>query len=866
MQSTSEAATRRVRRTASSIGHRTPHEKETRLAVRADLTAQSLSLDRLARAKLLPASMIGTANLKVRPLKLALLVDPDSPSQVRQAIRLACSLWGGMFFPIIPLHKRMPASWRDGPVRAPSAEAVIKGYVEAFDPDLLVQFAAVLPGYVGDFRLRVVTPQEVYGDRGGERVMEPSVGIGVIDVMTDIFEECFKYKAKFPEKVIIPRLPRKFGLFWASVFGEYDDRVASAILDEHSEALDVAQPDLSLDDYLDLTDTSVLFPRRITAWGLSSHGGLGFGSPACVYFMDAANVEDVIDYWNLRATGRNVVPLPKQFAEAETFKESVQRFLIAQRRPWRHDPQHFHTASIVRSRHSTMEEMTVFAKTLCLPKEGAGESARRYFGLQHWYPRIWEEWARGHDGGVANIYGEGEAAIEISSAADLEMRVKPLLPTFKKGPWFSSHGVCANEFDLRLYGADEHLAEVFPKASGEKLIRAISGFAGNDEWRIGRHGLVHLVSRTYAISRTVPSSESVFFAWLADHGWKAELSPPGVLAKQIFKRLSGFPRYIADRTILGMIEYMNGGAVGKNGEQLAGSRLPIEREISAGELKAKLSGRAGKGTLYDDFVAKGIFRLGLRTKCPNCQRNSWFPVSGLRESIECPKCLGTFAAAGNIETSSSWFYRTAGPFSVPNYADGAFAVLIALDAVSDRMRGSLRTTAVPSFTATASGKASLEADFAMFWRESARGDDREGLLFGESKTYGLFESKDIERMRSLAKTFPGSVLVFSTLRESLSPQEIKALARLAKEGRKYWKAERPINPVLILTGTELLKWERPPMCWSEAQQKRFANVYDLLSLCDATQQIYLGLPSWQEDWRKTWDRKRARRDAKVVSD
>lgn len=35
--------------------------------------------------------MLGTANIKVRPLKLALLVDPNSASQF-EAIRFACSL------------------------------------------------------------------------------------------------------------------------------------------------------------------------------------------------------------------------------------------------------------------------------------------------------------------------------------------------------------------------------------------------------------------------------------------------------------------------------------------------------------------------------------------------------------------------------------------------------------------------------------------------------------------------------------------------------------------------------------------------------------------------------------------------------
>lgn len=36
--------------------------------------------------------MLGSADIKVRPLKLALMVDPNRASEVREAIRLACTV------------------------------------------------------------------------------------------------------------------------------------------------------------------------------------------------------------------------------------------------------------------------------------------------------------------------------------------------------------------------------------------------------------------------------------------------------------------------------------------------------------------------------------------------------------------------------------------------------------------------------------------------------------------------------------------------------------------------------------------------------------------------------------------------------
>lgn len=52
--------------------------------------------------------MLGTVDIKLRPLRFAFLVDPGDAKQAREAIRLASTLWGGAYCPIIPLYKRMP--------------------------------------------------------------------------------------------------------------------------------------------------------------------------------------------------------------------------------------------------------------------------------------------------------------------------------------------------------------------------------------------------------------------------------------------------------------------------------------------------------------------------------------------------------------------------------------------------------------------------------------------------------------------------------------------------------------------------------------------------------------------------------------
>jgi hypothetical protein len=106
--------------------------------------------------------MFGSITVKARPLRLAFLVDPNDTDQAREAIRLASSIWGGAYFPIIPMYERMPKSWRDGPLKAPNARKVITGYIDAFDPDILVQISTRIPKFVADAGLRIVKPGDIW--------------------------------------------------------------------------------------------------------------------------------------------------------------------------------------------------------------------------------------------------------------------------------------------------------------------------------------------------------------------------------------------------------------------------------------------------------------------------------------------------------------------------------------------------------------------------------------------------------------------------------------------------------------------------------------------------------------------------------
>ncbi len=197
--------------------------------------------------------------------------------------------------------------------------------------------------------------------------------------------------------------------------------------------------------------------------------------------------------------------------------------------------------------------------------------------------------------------------------------------------------------------------------------------------------------------------------------------------------------------------------------------------------------------------------------------------------------------------AQAWAYRTQGPFSIENFAQGAYALAITLRFFLQLLRTD--ATWAPSLKLKAND-GEFEIDFAMWCQARHRDTFEPTFVIGECKSFNeRFETRDVRRARDLAKRFPGALLVFATLRQKLEPAEKRRIAGLARTGRRRTKADKRRNPVMVLTAHELLGRWGPPHCWQDAggAMAEFAKYYrfawGLLDLCDATQQLHLGMES-----------------------
>jgi hypothetical protein len=121
----------------------------------------------------------------------------------------------------------------------------------------------------------------------------------------------------------------------------------------------------------------------------------------------------------------------------------------------------------------------------------------------------------------------------------------------------------------------------------------------------------------------------------------------------------------------------------------------------------------------------------------------------------------------------------------------------------------------------------------------------------------------------MAGAIPGSYVVFSMLKLQLSDAEKNRIKKFADWGRVRQKNGEPRAMVIVLTGHELFAdhdvkstWQKLGGRHADMVKHPSVNIDDLWELADATQQLYLGMPSYWTWWQ---DRRRRKKVVRATA-
>lgn len=377
--------------------------------------------------------------------------------------------------------------------------------------------------------------------------------------------------------------------------------------------------------------------------------------------------------------------------------------------------------------------------------------------------------------------------------------------------------------------------------------------------RVGREGWALQKEHDFGYSLLeLQQGRAAIIGWLSTHGVKATPSEEGQIASRVIATAETLLAcgMFAD---LKTLQLLNGMAeshsqVSRNGQPTMRSTPDRTKHYDA--VRRHFQDRAKRSFGFwdnlDHFLERSVFRAGLRVQCPVCAYFNWFAPDTLSYRPTCTRCLNQFDFAQTPEDLHrlDWYYRVTGPFAAPDYARGAYAVALTLRTLAAHHDSNITWS-----TGLRLDPLNCEIDFVAWHRSTTMGDlverDEPLLVVGEAKSFGVGSIEDdaIGSLKKVAERFPGAVMVVSSLREirEYSLSEIGRLRHLALWGRRKLHQGQPINPLIVLTGTELFARYSISVAWEEADGKFTHPGFDfsdLHTLGDLTQQRYLGLPSW----------------------
>jgi hypothetical protein len=801
-----------------------------------------------------------SATVRIRPLRFGFLLDPKDPVVLRQVLQINTCLWGGIYNYLLPVPNRAPARYRDYYLTGsgspkltlmkgtgPSAQQLIHGLLETFQPDLLIESKPGLADQVRFDKDRVISLDQFDEvDEHGRR----EYGIDMRAICAALYDEEFRFVQRHPPRVIEPQpTDKRYEVLFAAVFGEFPTEGSLADCQKHFHgALDAKQQGVEPDGFHELLARNVLYPLRAGAYQLETHRR-GWTPDPMLFYMDEREPYDIIEYWNLRALGWRIRPLPRSLAaKLTTYCET---FIAEAHSPYPPPSNAFEDASFLCSRSCAFEEMQAYVSTLKRPSS-------YHVSIDPRFPRLWEEWGRHADHAEPHIVEYKTQSTDAFSMGN-SLSITTVLPEFvQEYHLLTPHHACTNVLESLPGGAP-----VIPWQMID--MGFLAGNLRDENIWVGREGIC-TTSGAYRSSRhlRLPSSLNVFAAWAQKNKLEIEVSPAGRVAEQVISALGGLNgvRMIGNEELIKVFDRMANGTleVDVSGENQSGSERRRLRKASVPLRQIQqLLNRAHNDNGYisenhlSGLLSSNILILGMEVPCSECEQTTWFALDQLSTTLKCSRCLREFDFPLTKPHKNTWSYRVQGPFAVEDYAHGAYCVAIALQFLVDEV--SRECTWIPSFKLRSKTRVLVEAeaDLGAFVRPGGFSDLTDPvLIFGECKTFGGFDSRDYKRMRTLAKLFPGSIICFCTLKDKLTNAEKARIAALARQGRKSLKAGQRRNPVLVLTRTELLGQfklgrftDDYPSQFSQLGKGAFTRG-DLQEICDFTQQAHLGIESYYE--------------------
>ena len=678
-----------------------------------------------------------------------------------------------------------------------TGRTLTQGYIRFFEPDVYVEAQSGLAHECGidtdsNFGFHRVITLDKFVTREDDHSLEFAFGLSIFDLYQDLYTKEYRFEPRHKRKVVLFEGRSADAAFFDAVSGTFpEDKRLGFLRQAYLGAFDPKIQAPNAENWIDALKSFSRVPFSFTRYGINHHSGGTSGS--CVFVADPNSPLDMIDLWNLRQFQSNVLPFNVNWlCECKSYlREHIERTY----RPLPGNPHGVMIRTTVefgRSIDAGVEEKV--SKTILngLPPGS--------WSLKTWYDNIWYKHL---DDTV--IQREREVIEAKSQRIDLDFgpEVEPSGTVSTLSPEFAerfsgSNARCrwVNVLRLNEFSGKSGYALTLP-STPKKLMGISRRMSSGGILIVSREGFVLLPNYKDQLHflRLFKGSQAIT-EWLQERGIEASPSDSGRIADQVINAVDGVwgAHILCDAQTIKLLDKMAKSIrVSREGDMV--EEYP-DRTAHVNEwvdLVKRRSKNSFPRLSVQSFVKAGALRLGLAIQCSNCEYENWYGIGHLDERLTCERCLQEydFPQEKFKFGNTPWHYRVTGPFSVPDYANGAYSTVLTLRCLSSGIRTGLRSpiTYSSNLNLGIDGK-SIEIDFACWYaRERVYGISEEPwFVVGETKSFSdeAIQAEDVRRLKLVGETLPGTVLIFAVLKEEISEKEKNTLVNLRYGVENYW--------------------------------------------------------------------------------
>jgi hypothetical protein len=706
------------------------------------------------------------ARCNARPTRLAFILPHPDRNLLLSVIARATTLWGGLFNPIIILDgsTRKTAGVHYTTLPTEPYLTIQSNILKAFDPDLLISYSSdPLPPELKGWQHRTF-PAERLDWRPFSTTLT-SYFVDILPILNDLWDKEFK-------GVVKPRLKLKFvarteaqkSLFRAARFGLYSSDEYYDFLSKNFKA-EILVDDAAFrsmrwpGDFQSLLGLTTLYCQS-SRQRVHSHA---------FFLLNPNDPFDVVDYWNLRASGTYLFPLT-----LETYQECSNPI------------RDFGAASAYPINDNVTNHPTIIKAPSI--DDGELESATRWILSQGLVKELsMMGWVPTYEDGPYGVVDElsieqvrGFEANAVGVLVDGYGKIEGPKPSFLTRDNMSEHWSMDISFStFRTPNACYNLPWL--NSGCDALVGRNIGLSHElDAARVSKEGIVVHQDGDSGDVRVNPiNAIQVVRSFLEGNDIEyLTTSSPGLALTRIIEMMQGFYR----------CEIFQNSAIRETLEELSAGKPRLGAEVVATVKRSlrdyKLFGRQATPQqiseraqhLLSRAIEANIFRVGLVFQCSRCHRHNWYAVTEFDRHYNCKSCF-SLEESPRLDTTK-WHYSSDGLFRSSNKLDGNITILLTLAFFENLLDHDLKY--IPSFEYNLNGEPH-EMDFGIIAHKMLR--PNADMIFGESKSGAALKEEERKKLKTFGvKT--GAYLCFCTLSEDFEDTDKDFFKELYEEGIK----------------------------------------------------------------------------------